>query len=38
MSSRLTENQVDDLLGYIGTENPNHWKQGEKLICCPVHG
>ena len=38
MSSRLTETQVDDLLNYIDTENPNSWKNGEKLICCPVHG
>ena len=38
MSSRLTEAQVDDLLDYIDTSNPNYWKDGEKLICCPVHG
>lgn len=38
MSSRLTESQVDDLLEYIDTYNPNYWKDGEKLVCCPVHG
>ena len=38
MSVRMTEEQVDDLLDYIGTYNPNYWKDGEKLICCPVHG
>ena len=38
MSDRLTEEQIDDLLDYIGTYNPNYWKDGEKLICCPVHG
>ena len=38
MSDKLTEEQVDDLLAYIDTENPNYWKQGEKLVCCPVHG
>ena len=38
MSSRLTEDQIDDLLDYIDTSNPNYWKDGEKLICCPVHG
>ena len=38
MSSRLTEAQVDDLLDYIDTSNPNYWKDGEKLVCCPVHG
>lgn len=38
MSTRLSEEQVDDLLDYIGTYHPNYWKQGEKLICCPVHG
>lgn len=38
MNDRLTEEQVDDLLDYIGTSNPNYWKDGEKLICCPVHG
>lgn len=38
MNDRLTEAQVDDLLDYIGTYNPNYWKDGEKLICCPVHG
>ena len=26
MSSRLTESQVDDLLDYIDTYNPNYWK------------
>lgn len=38
MSNRLTEAQVDDLLDYIDSYNPNYWKQGEKLVCCPVHG
>lgn len=38
MSSKLNEAQVDDLLIYIDTYNPNYWKDGEKLICCPVHG
>lgn len=38
MSVRMTEEQVDDLLDYIDTSNPNYWKQGEKLVCCPVHG
>lgn len=38
MSRDLTEEQVDDLLEYIGASNPNYWKDGEKLICCPVHG
>lgn len=39
MGDRLSEEQVDDLLdNVIGTKNPNHWKDGDKLICCPVHG
>ena len=39
MSSALTEEQVDDLLdNVLDTQNPNYWKQGEKLVCCPVHG
>ncbi len=38
MSNRLSEAQVDDLLQYIDTYNPNYWKDGEKLVCCPVHG
>lgn len=38
MGTRLTEEQVDDLLDYIDTNNPNYWKDGEKLVCCPVHG
>lgn len=38
MRDNLSEGQVDDLLEYIGTYNPNYWKDGEKLICCPVHG
>lgn len=38
MSNRLSEEQIDDLLDYIDTGNPNYWKDGEKLICCPVHG
>lgn len=39
MSLRLTEGQIDDLLdNVIDTRNPNFWKDGEKLICCPVHG
>lgn len=38
MRDVLSEEQVDDLLNYIGAYNPNYWKDGEKLICCPVHG
>ena len=38
MSSRLTESQIDDLLEYCGTSSRPVWKQGEKLVCCPVHG
>ena len=38
MSVRMTEEQVDDLLDYVDTYNPNYWKDGEKLVCCPVHG
>lgn len=38
MSVRMTEEQVDDLLDYIDTYNPNYWKDGDKLVCCPVHG
>lgn len=38
MSSTLNEEQVDDLLEYIGAHNPNIWKRGEKLACCPIHG
>lgn len=38
MGDRLNEGQIDDLLDYIGTYNPNYWKDGEKLVCCPVHG
>ena len=38
MSFKLTESQVDDLLEYIDTSNPNYWKDGDKLVCCPVHG
>lgn len=35
----LDERQIDDLLeNVIGTKNPNIWKDGEKLVCCPVHG
>lgn len=37
MSLKLDEGQIDDLLEYIGTKNPNYWKQGDKLVCCPVH-
>ena len=39
MRMTLTEGQIDDLLdSVIDTKNPNYWKDGEKLICCPVHG
>lgn len=38
MGSRLTEAQIDDLLDYIDASNPNYWKDGDKLVCCPVHG
>lgn len=38
MRDKLTEGQIDDLLDYIDTSNPNIWKDGEKLVCCPVHG
>lgn len=35
----LTESQIDDLLdNVIDTYNPHFWKNGEKLVCCPVHG
>ncbi len=33
----LTEEQIDDLLVYCGTK-PTVWKNGECLVCCPVHG
>ena len=39
MSMTLSEGQIDDLLdNVLDTRNPNYWKSGEKLICCPVHG
>lgn len=39
MNMTLSEGQIDDLLdNVIDTKNPNYWKSGEKLICCPVHG
>lgn len=38
MRDKLSEEQVDDLLDLIGAYNPNYWKDGEKLVCCPVHG
>ena len=38
MNDRLSEEQIDDLLTYIDTYNPNYWKDGQKLVCCPVHG
>lgn len=39
MSVTMNEGQIDDLLdNVIGTHNPNFWKDGEKLVCCPVHG
>lgn len=37
MSSRLTKDQIDDLLIYCGSE-PRLWKDDETLVCCPVHG
>lgn len=38
MREKLNESQIDDLLTYINTYFPNYWKNGEKMICCPVHG
>ena len=39
MSVTMNEGQIDDLLdNVIDTHNPNFWKDGEKLVCCPVHG
>ena len=39
MSVTMSEGQIDDLLdNVIDTHNPNFWKDGEKLVCCPVHG
>lgn len=38
MSLNLSKEQIDDLLDYIDTYNPNYWKDDEKLVCCPVHG
>lgn len=37
MSSRLTKEQIDDLLIYCGS-SPRMWKSTESLVCCPVHG
>ena len=37
MGMTLTEEQIDDLLVYCGTK-PTVWKNGECLVCCPVHG
>lgn len=36
MSVTLNEDQIDDLLVLCGSE-PRMWKQGETLVCCPVH-
>lgn len=39
MSVTMSESQIDDFLdNVIDTYNPNYWKGGDKLICCPVHG
>lgn len=38
MASFLNESQVDDLLTYCGTRPARYWKDGECLVCCPVHG
>lgn len=37
MGFRLSEEQIDDLLIYCNTQ-PRIWKNGECLVCCPVHG
>lgn len=38
MREKLNENQIDNLLLYIDTKFPEYWKNGNKMICCPVHG
>lgn len=37
MAVDLTQEQIDDLLVYCGSE-PRLWKGEKTLVCCPVHG
>lgn len=37
MSSRLSKEQIEDLLEYCGSY-PTMWRDEDMLVCCPVHG
>lgn len=36
--SRLTKEQVEDLLNYIGVDSIQDWKGTKIQFCCPIHG
>lgn len=37
MNSRLSKEQIEDLLEYCGT-TPTFWREDDMLCCCPIHG
>ena len=37
MSSRLTKEQIEDLISYCDC-NVTRWRGNNMQICCPVHG
>lgn len=37
-SSRLSKEQIEDLLEYIGVQKVGQWKGDNIQFCCPIHG
>lgn len=38
MGARLSHDQIEDLLDYIGVDNVKQWKGDKIQFCCPIHG
>ncbi len=38
MRAHLTQDQIEDLLEYIGVTNIGQWKGTKISFCCPIHG
>lgn len=36
--TRMSKEQVEDLLNYIGVDKIQDWKGSKIQFCCPIHG
>lgn len=36
--TRMSKEQVEDLLHYIGVDKIQEWKGSKIQFCCPIHG